>query len=415
MSENKTSSKIYIAWFITTMFFFYQYMVRVFPNIISNDIFETFKITAEEFGTLGSIYSLTYGLVQIPIGFLLDRVKIKKISLGAILLCISGVIMFGMSQNFYMMQIGRIITAAGSGAALGITLKIISANFSGVNRGILSGLTLTIGVIGPILGGKIVEFILKSHDWRIAVTIIGMSGFILFFLTLLMVKNMKYSYPIGFKETFSGIRQVFSLPVLLYSIIAGGIYAPVCVFADLWGSRFLTSKFGIIETESVNISLSLYVGVAVGSLFLPFFAERIRRLNLVIVVTLLINSVLFCIMIFSDNIEINHLYILVSLIGFFCGAEMICFNAAWYIVPESATGLTVGVINSFSIIFNAAFQHIVGMLMDMMWDGKVDDSGIRVYSQDHFILAISSVPIVLMSCFLISLLLMKRIKRVSTS
>ena len=99
MSENNTGSRVYLAWLITTMFFFYQYMVRVFPNIISNEIFETFKITAEEFGTLGSIYSLTYGIVQIPIGFLLDRVKIKKISLGAILLCIAGVIMFGMAQS----------------------------------------------------------------------------------------------------------------------------------------------------------------------------------------------------------------------------------------------------------------------------------------------------------------------------
>ncbi len=415
MSENNTGSRVYLAWLITTMFFFYQYMVRVFPNIISNEIFKTFKITAEEFGTLGSIYSLTYGIVQIPIGFLLDRVKIKKISLGAILLCIVGVIMFGMAQSFQMMQLGRVITAIGSGAALGITLKVISANFSGANRGILSGLTLTIGVIGPILGGKIFEYVLRSHDWRIAITIIGMSGFILFLLTLVGVKNIRYSVGGGFRETLSGIRHVFSLPVLLYSVIAGGTYAPVCVFADLWGSRFLSSKFGILETESVNISLSLYVGVAIGSLLLPFFAEKIRRLNLVIVVTLLCNSALFCIMIFSDQLDTKHLYVLVGLIGFFCGAEMICFNAAWYIVPESATGLAVGVINSFSIIFNAAFQHVVGMLMDMMWDRQVDAEGIRIYSQDHFTLAISSVPIVLMSCFLISLLLMRRIRKTNPS
>ncbi len=402
---------VYLAWLISTVFFFYQYMLRVMPNIMSKEIFETFKITAEEFSTLGSIGMMTYGLLQIPIGFLLDRINLKKVSLIAILLSISGAILFGFSSEFYLMQISRFILAVGSSAALGIALKIISSNFNGMIRSFLSGLTLTVGVFGPILGAQIVSFVLQWHDWRIAVVIIGLSGFILFLLSIIFIKNFNHeANDRGFKNIISQIKSVFTLPIFLYSVIAGGIYAPVCVFGDLWGVRFLNAKFGLSEADAINISLSaLYIGLAVGSLILPYLSEMIGNLNFVIITTLLINAILFCVMIFIEDISIDSLYILVSAIGFFCGSEMICFNAAWNLVPKSCTALTVGVINSLSLVFNAIFQQAVGFLMDMMWDGKTNESGIRIYSEDTYVMGISLIPIILSICFTMSILLIRKI------
>lgn len=404
--------RIYIAWIVATAFFFYQYMVRGLPNILSREIFDTFKITAEEFGSLGSIYLMTYGLLQIPIGFLLDRINIRKISLGAILLCIGGSLIFATSNDFYIMQISRLILAIGSASALGITLKIISSNFEGITRSFLSGITLTVGVLGPILGGEIFEYVLQFHDWRVAIIIISLGGFILFILSFSFIRNINHNLNQGgFSNIFSQIRSGFSMPVLIYAIIAGGIYAPVCVFGDLWGVSFLRAKFSMAESDAIDISLSLYVGLAIGSLILPYLSEKINRLNSVIILSLVINALLFSIMIFSETLDPEKLYILVILIGFFCGSEMICFNAAWRIVPRDCTGLTVGVINSLSLIFNAIFQHAVGILMDMMWDGQINDLGMRVYSEDNYIVGISSVPLVLLLCFVMGLSLLRRSKQ----
>lgn len=408
-TEIKSNRGVYVAWFVCTAFFFYQYMIRVFPNIISREIFNTFKVTAEEFSTLGLIYSLTYGIVQIPIGLLLDRSNMKRILLIAILFCIVGAMMFGIANDFHMMQISRFIIALGSGAALGITLKLISSNFIGITRSVLSGLTLTIGVIGPILGGKIIELILISHEWNVAVMIIGMSGFILFTMTIFFVKNVKLEIERS-PSIFTQIRHVLSIPVLLYAIIAGGIYAPVCVFADMWGTRFLSAKFGVSETNGINISLSLYIGLAIGSLILPYFSEKIRRLNAVIILSLLFNAILFCILIFTDNISSEGLYSLVIGIGFLCGSEMICFNAAWQIVPPHSSALTVGIINSLSIVFNAFLQYAVGILMDMMWSGEISN-GLRIYSKDDYIIGISLIPFTLMICFILSLYLVKKVRK----
>jgi MFS family permease len=407
-------ASVYIAWVVSTAFFFYQYMLRGLPNIISKEIFDTFKVTAEEFSSLGSIYLITYGLLQIPIGFLLDRVDLRKISLWAILLSIVGALIFGISNDFYVMQISRFILAIGSAAALGITLKIISSNFQDITRSFLSGFTLTIGVLGPILGGEIVTFVLKFNDWRVAVIILGLGGFILFLLSFFFIKNVNHEKNnSGFKNIISQVKYGFSRQILLYAVIAAGIYAPVCVFGDLWGVRFLSAKFNISEGDAINICLSLYGGLAIGSLILPFLSEKLNSLNSVIIVSLLINAGLFSTLIFSEAFSIENLYILVMAIGFFCGSEMICFNAAWKIVPRDCTALTVGVINSLSLIFNGIFQHLVGILMDMMWDGKINTNGTRIYSEDNYIIGISSIPVVLLICFVIGLVLLRKSKRMT--
>jgi MFS family permease len=409
-----TSCKLYIAWIVATAFFFYQYMVRCLPNILSKEIFDTFQITAEEFGSLGSIYLMTYGVLQLPIGLLLDRVNIRKISLAAILLSIAGSLIFATSKEFYIMQLSRFIIAIGSAFALGITLKIITSNFDGIKRSLLSGITLTVGVLGPILGAAIIKYVLQLHDWRIAVIIISLSGFILFILSFAFIKNTNdVTNDSLFKGVFSQVKHCFSLPILVYAIIAGGIYAPVCVFGDLWGVRFLTTKFSIAETDAINISSSLYIGLAIGSLILPYLSEKLNRLNSTIIFSLVINAILFSVMIFSHDLTMDKLYFLVMLIGFFCGVEMICFNAAWKIVPRNCTGLTVGVINSLSLIFNAIFQHIVGILIDLMWDGQVSTSGMRIYTEDNYIIGISSIPVLLLFCFILSLILLRRSKDIN--
>lgn len=312
------------------------------------------------------------------------------------------------------MQLSRFIIAIGSAFALGITLKIITSNFDGIKRSLLSGITLTVGVLGPILGAAIIKYVLQLHDWRIAVIIISLSGFILFILSFAFIKNTNdVTNDSLFKGVFSQVKHCFSLPILVYAIIAGGIYAPVCVFGDLWGVRFLTTKFSIAETDAINISSSLYIGLAIGSLILPYLSEKLNRLNSTIIFSLVINAILFSVMIFSHDLTMDKLYFLVMLIGFFCGVEMICFNAAWKIVPRNCTGLTVGVINSLSLIFNAIFQHIVGILIDLMWDGQVSTSGMRIYTEDNYIIGISSIPVLLLFCFILSLILLRRSKDIN--
>lgn len=127
---------------------------------------------------------MVYGLTQIPSGFLLDRVNVKYISLAAISLCTIGAFIFSVSESFATMQFSRSVLAIGSAVSYGISMKVVSSNFTGVKRGVLFGLISTIGVIGAMLGGQIIHGILGDHDWRGAVAIIAYCGIVLFIIAL---------------------------------------------------------------------------------------------------------------------------------------------------------------------------------------------------------------------------------------
>jgi MFS family permease len=400
---NNGTKTVYLAWFITSLFFFFQFMIRVLPNIISVDIFANFKIRAEEFSSLGSIYTITYGLVQIPIGFLLDRIDLKKLSLGAIILTLIGSILFALADTFYLLQIARFIIALGSGAALGITLKIISSNFSGISRSFLSGLTITLGVLGPIAGGEIITFLLSYHDWRFAILLLSGLGFLLFIIHFFFLpKNITHKTD-TFKSNFLQISKVFTKPILVYAFIAAGLFVAPCVFADLWGAKFLMVRFNLPEVSAVSISLATYWGLALGSIILPYLAAVIKKSNLVIIISLFIILLGFLILLSYKNLSELELFWLIALIGFFCGAEMICFNAAWHLVPVNAAGLTVGVINSISLILNAFFQQIIGFILDKIWNGTLIDE-VRVYSEDNYLIALSFVPLIIFLSLLFAFL-----------
>ena len=60
-------------WMAASLFYAYQYILRVMPNIMMNDITQQFNIDATAFGQFSGIYYLGYSLMHLPIGIMLDR------------------------------------------------------------------------------------------------------------------------------------------------------------------------------------------------------------------------------------------------------------------------------------------------------------------------------------------------------
>ena len=67
------------AWMIASLFYAYQYILRVMPNIMLNDIMQQFDINTATFGQFSGVYYIGYSLMHLPIGIMLDRFGPKKI------------------------------------------------------------------------------------------------------------------------------------------------------------------------------------------------------------------------------------------------------------------------------------------------------------------------------------------------
>ena len=69
------NSKImpWIMWFLAVLFFAYQFILRLSPGLMINDIMQKFDVDASNYGYFASMYYYGYALMQIPIAILLDR------------------------------------------------------------------------------------------------------------------------------------------------------------------------------------------------------------------------------------------------------------------------------------------------------------------------------------------------------
>lgn len=68
----------WFVWIIVSIFYAYQYVLRVMPNIMLEDITQQFHIDATIFGQFSGIYYIGYSLMHLPIGIMLNRFSQEK-------------------------------------------------------------------------------------------------------------------------------------------------------------------------------------------------------------------------------------------------------------------------------------------------------------------------------------------------
>ncbi len=78
-------------------------------------------------------------------------------------------------------------------------------------------------------------------------------------------------------------------------------------------------------------------------------------------------------------------------IGVVSGAMVICIALARELAPSEISGATIGFVNMANVGAGALLQPLVGLLLDLNWDGAAID-GARVYSGEAYAVAFIVLP-----------------------
>ena len=92
MGQQRSLFTIWAMWALASFFYAYQYVLRVLPNIMMNDILQKFHIDAALFGQYSGLYYIGYAGMHIQVGILLDRYGPRWILTGCILLTVIGLL-----------------------------------------------------------------------------------------------------------------------------------------------------------------------------------------------------------------------------------------------------------------------------------------------------------------------------------
>jgi MFS family permease len=414
MSTKLHSKRIlYTTWCILSLFFAYQYFMRVGPSILMNELRTTFNLSAVQFALIPAAFAYVYGALQIPFGLLLDQFGIKKIAIFSILSCSIGTVLFYSAHSIQVIYFARVLIGAGSASSLIAALKLIGDYMPRRYQGALMGLTLALGTIGALLAGKPQTYLMQQLGWREAGLLTSIGGFLLLSAAIIFIPSQekeksKKNSNVPHNPIIHSLKLVIkSRPILLYSLLAFGIYAPFSAISDTWGVSLLMEKYSMIRSTAAESVSYTFVGLCIGSFVIPAFFEHINRAKLGIQMCLFLMGMCITILCYADTLSYFMIDMLFFFFGFFSGAEILCFSAISHVAYEGTRGLSLGYTNTINMIGSALLMHLLGVLLDFFWSGGVSEIGLRIYTSTNYLYAFALIPLVYASAFLLSLILIK--------
>jgi len=360
---SKSKSIAYAVWVIASIFYAYQYILRVMPNIMITDIMSQFGINATTFGQFSGVYYLGYALMHLPVGIILDRFGPRKIVPACILLTVLGMMPLLFSQHWIFPVSGRFFIGMGSSAAILGVFKIIRMTFSEKRFPRMLSISVTIGLLGAIYGGGPVSYMRETIGYQSVIQLLAIGGIILAVITYWLVPNTPNSSQ---KTVFTDIKEVLSNKQVIWTcLFAGLMVGPLEGFADVWSTIFLKNACGLENTLAASMPSMIFIGMCVGGPILSFIADKINSYLLTVVGTGVIMTVGFF-MLLAQPASSTMLSINFFLVGICCAYQILAIYKASTYVKESVVGLTTALANMIIMTFGYAFHSAIGWIINSM-------------------------------------------------
>ncbi|MDR3317715.1 MAG: MFS transporter [Puniceicoccales bacterium] len=360
-----------IMWLVASFFYAYQYILRVMPSIMLDDIIKRFGMDAATFGQFSGIYYIGYSLVHIPIGILLDRYGPRKVIPICILLSIFGILPIVLAEYWLWPILGRAITGIGSSAAILGVFKIIRMAYGEQRFARMLSFSVTIGLLGAIYGGTPVRYMCKILTGEIVVYILAFCGILLAIASHIAIpetssKKVEIADPNEKKSSiWSDMYSVFKNgKVMLICFSAGLMVGPLEGFADIWGPKFLTQVHNIDSAEASFITSMIFVGMCFGSPVLNFVAERFKSYLGTIIFSGILMFSIFLMLIISMLTTKVSLIIGFIMVGVCSAYQILAIYQASTYVSEHVAGITTAVANMIIMIFGYMLHGVIGLVIN---------------------------------------------------
>ncbi len=374
-----------IYWFLAALFYFYQYLIRVSAGVMVEDLMHDFSITATTIGSIIGLSSITYVLMQMPAGALTDYFGVKKLLFVSSSICAFGAYLFSIADSMGLLMLARVFLGGGSAFAFVGATKIISMYFPKNRLGLFVSLTIFVGSSGGVVGNGPLAHLVSNIGWRDSMQVVAIGGFVLSVFIWFMgwrkkeVENahVRVDRDLGILD---GVRHCLKTkPILLIAAWGFCIYMPICVFADSWGVPYLMKVYSLSRSHAAGHVSVIYTGIFLGSLFYGWLAIVSQNYRVIFLSSTAGLFILFFIILWAPE-EIRWMMdVFFFFIGCLVSVQLLMFPAAAQYAPIQMTASVVGVVNTTTMISGAVFQKIVGLLVDIIWDGTMYE-GVPVYA-----------------------------------
>jgi len=354
-----------VAWLITAVYYFYQYVMRSAPAVMMPELSNAFGVTTMAVASMVGLFYYGYSPFSLVAGAAMDRLGPRRVvPIGAATVGI-GALLFATGDS-QLASIGRFLQGAGGVFALVGAAFIATTNFPASRAATLIGATQMFGMAGGSAGQFVVGPVIASGvSWSTFWVGMGIAGLLMSVLLFFLLpeskpKNQREDW---LKSAGSAMWLVFRNPQsILCGVIAGLLFIPTTIFDMIWGVRYLQDARGFDYATAVMRSAAVPFGWIIGCPLLGMLSDRIGRRKPVIIVSAVVLFACLAWILYGPA-DVFPPYVLGLLAGIVSGAAMLPYTVIKEANPPEASGTATGVVNFLNFTFSALLGPVFGGIL----------------------------------------------------
>lgn len=406
-----SNSARWLIWALAAFFYFYEYLLRVSPNVMVPELMSAFHVSAGALGVLAGSFLIIYAPMQLPVGILMDRYGARKLLTFASIGCGIGAFLFGAAKTMGLAFAGRILIGASSAFAFVGMVYVCSHWFEPGKRALLVGLANSISMLGAFAGGGPLSIMVQRLGWRMTLFVWGIVGIVLAFIIFFLARTehvaAQQDAEVESPNTLlEGIKIYCSRGYnWLNAAVALLAYTVTTAIGGLWGVPFVQTAYNVRkEVASFAISM-IFFGWLVGSPVMGFISDRLNNRKWVIFIGVFAAFLCFTPVVYFNTMSIKAVYILIFLTGFFSAAQLLNFTFATEINPSRIKGASVAITNFAVASGGAVVQPLIGYFLEKT---QPVNATVAQYVAADYKISLTILPICLFAASILALFLSEK-------
>jgi ACS family hexuronate transporter-like MFS transporter len=371
-------------WLICWLLFFVtsiNYLDRQVFGILIPDLQQRMHISELAYGRLVMSFQLSYALMMIAAGRILDRIGARLGLALAVMVWSFAEIGHVLARTTLGFGLARFALGAGEAANFPGCMKVIADLFPAAERATATGIVNSATAVGSIAAPILVPLLAMRYGWQSAFLVTGVIGFL--WVVVWQALHLRQSgrrhvdaFPGGKRNTALVRHAAISWRRLLAYrqfwafAIARMLVDPIWYFYLFWLPKFLAQEHGIAGTAAAPYLSAVFACSGVACVLSGYISSRfvmwnwsVNRARKTVMWSLV---VLMCpTLVVADRIgNVNAMVALICLaVGAHQALSTHLYTLASDLFPSQVTGMVVGLGSSLSALVSVVTAELIGRVL----------------------------------------------------
>ncbi len=258
---------------------------RTLVLALAEPIKREFGLSDSALGLLPSVFAISYSIVGIPVGMLVDRMNRVRLLAFLLALWSAATVMGGFAPSFRALLLARIGLATAESGSVPTSMSLITDLFPPARRGAAIGLYFFNNAIALTAGFAMAGVIARHFGWRAAFFISGTPGLFLALFVILALREPArgaFERPVAEPERRPTIIEIVATVWRRKALLLLAVAAVLVIAVQAGITAFIAPFFSRVhhlpdDKAGILVGVVLGAGFAIGTPLGGLFSDRLSR------------------------------------------------------------------------------------------------------------------------------------------